>query len=39
VDGMVESAATSIQIGEIVQFVRFGFCRLESAKLAIMAHK
>ena len=27
--GLAESAASEIKIGEIVQFARFGFCRLE----------
>ena len=39
VDGMIEAGARSIVPGEIVQFVRFGFCRLESTQFAIMAHK
>ena len=28
--GLAESAAAEIKTGEIVQFARFGFCRLES---------
>lgn len=39
VDGMIEEGARRIILGEIVQFVRFGFCRLDSPQLAIMAHK
>ena len=39
VDGMIEEGARRIVLGEIVQFVRFGFCRLDSPQLAIMAHK
>jgi glutamyl-tRNA synthetase len=39
VEGLVEEEARNIKLGEIVQFVRFGFCRLDSPGTAIMAHK
>jgi glutamyl-tRNA synthetase len=39
VEGLVEEEAKDIKLGDIVQFVRFGFCRLDSPGMAIMAHK
>jgi glutamyl-tRNA synthetase len=38
VDGVAESAARQIQIGEIVQFVRFGFCRMDTPGIVIRTH-
>ncbi len=38
VRGVVEQAAAQLSIGEIVQFVRFGFCRKDSDQLMIRAH-
>jgi glutamyl-tRNA synthetase len=38
VEGVAESAVRQIEIGEIVQFVRFGFCRIDSPGIAIRAH-
>ncbi len=39
VEGLIESGAKTIKMGEIFQLVRFGFCRLDSPGQAIMAHK
>ena len=38
IKGIAESAAGQIKIGEIIQFVRFGFCRMDSPGTAIRAH-
>ncbi len=38
-DGFAESAVEGLEIGEVFQFVRFGFCRLDSKGVAIFAHK
>jgi glutamyl-tRNA synthetase len=38
VHGVVEQAAAQLTIGEIVQFVRFGFCRKDSDQLMIRTH-
>ena len=38
-DGIAESAVASLPVGDIVQFVRIGFCRLDSPGTAILAHK
>jgi glutamyl-tRNA synthetase len=37
--GRIEISAETMKIGEIFQLVRIGFCRLDSANTAIMAHK
>jgi glutamyl-tRNA synthetase len=37
--GLAEAAFSDLAPGEIVQFPRFGFCRLDSPGTAIMAHK
>ncbi|HZW85336.1 MAG TPA: hypothetical protein VFE91_05485, partial [Nitrososphaerales archaeon] len=37
VDGRGEAALLSLEMGEIVQFPRFGFCRLDSPGVFIMA--
>lgn len=38
-NGLVESSASSIRIGDLFQLIRFGFCRLDSTGVAILAHK
>ncbi|MDA4130694.1 MAG: glutamate--tRNA ligase [Thaumarchaeota archaeon] len=38
-NGRIEWAATNLKPGQIFQLVRFGFCRLDSPGIAIMAHK
>lgn len=38
IHGLAEQAASQIAIGEIVQFVRFGFCRKDSAQVTIRTH-
>jgi glutamyl-tRNA synthetase len=38
-DGKIESSADSLKPGEIFQLVRTGFCRLDSTRTAILAHK
>ena len=38
VHGVVEQAAAQLGIGEIVQLVRFGFCRKDTDQLMIRAH-
>ncbi|MEM4311376.1 MAG: glutamate--tRNA ligase [Nitrososphaerales archaeon] len=37
--GKVEDSIKKLNVGEIVQFVRFGFCRIEANNKAIFAHK
>ncbi len=39
VSGFAESAVREIPLGDIVQFVRFGFCRMDEVGTAILAHK
>ncbi|MHB8566630.1 MAG: glutamate--tRNA ligase [Nitrososphaerales archaeon] len=39
VSGAAEGAVASLPQGEIIQFVRFGFCRMDKPGTAIMAHK
>jgi glutamyl-tRNA synthetase len=39
VEGVAESSSKEIGIGSIVQFVRFGFCRIDSRNVAVRAHK
>jgi len=39
IDGKIENSAESLKVGEIVQLVRTGFCKLDSPRTAIMAHK
>ncbi len=39
VSGYAESAVSSLKVGDIVQFPRFGFCRLDSESVFILAHK
>jgi glutamyl-tRNA synthetase len=38
IDGVAEGSASQIEIGKIVQFVRFGFCRKDSAGVVIRTH-
>jgi len=38
-DGFAETSVSSLKVGEIVQFPRFGFCRLDSPGSFILAHK
>jgi len=37
--GYAENAVSQVQVGEVVQFPRFGFCRLDSPGNVILAHK
>jgi glutamyl-tRNA synthetase len=37
--GKIEHSAESIKVDDIFQLVRFGFCREDSARTAILAHK
>jgi glutamyl-tRNA synthetase len=39
VSGYAEKAFTGIKVGEVVQFPRFGFCRLDSPGKMILTHK
>lgn len=39
VRGLVEAEAANLKVGDIVQFVRFGFCRVDGEGVAIFAHK
>ena len=39
VRGYAESAVGSLSVGELIQFLRFGFCRIDSAGIAILANK
>lgn len=39
ITGAVESSVRTLKDGESFQLVRFGFCRLDSADVAIMTHK
>lgn len=39
VQGFAEEAASSLSLGDVVQFPRFGFCRLDSPQSFILAHK
>ncbi|HXW37833.1 MAG TPA: hypothetical protein VEJ36_08045, partial [Nitrososphaerales archaeon] len=38
-EGLAEEASSTMEEGEIVQFPRFGFCRLDSPGTLILAHK
>jgi glutamyl-tRNA synthetase len=38
VDGLAEKASSQIKVGEIVQFVRFGFCKMDAPGIVIRAH-
>ncbi|MEM2210310.1 MAG: glutamate--tRNA ligase [Nitrososphaerales archaeon] len=37
--GFAERACVDLKIGEIIQFVRFGFCRIDAPNIAILTHK
>jgi glutamyl-tRNA synthetase len=39
VEGVAEAAFASVELGEIVQFPRFGFCRLDSPATCILAQR
>ena len=39
VRGLAEAEAANLKVGDIVQFVRFGFCRVDGEGVAIFAHK
>jgi glutamyl-tRNA synthetase len=39
VEGRMENSGKDLKVGEIFQLVRFGFCRLDEAGVAILAHK
>jgi glutamyl-tRNA synthetase len=39
VRGLAEAEAANLKVGDIVQFVRFGFCRIDGEGVAIFAHK
>jgi glutamyl-tRNA synthetase len=39
VNGYAERAVSDVKVGEVVQFPRFGFCRLDSPGKMILAHK
>jgi glutamyl-tRNA synthetase len=39
VSGLAEAEAANLKVGEIIQFVRFGFCRVDGEGVAIFAHK
>ena len=38
-DGLAEESLKTVPVGSLVQFVRFGFCRIDSPGIAIMTHK
>ena len=39
IKGIAERALGTLPVGEIVQFVRFGFCRIDSHGVVILTHK
>lgn len=39
VGGVAEAACKNLRPGDMVQFVRFGFCRIDDSGIAIMTHK
>jgi len=39
VNGLAEKSCKDLKIGEIIQFTRFGFCRIDEPQVAILAHK
>ena len=39
IKGLAEAEAANLKVGDIVQFVRFGFCRIDGEGVAIFAHK
>ena len=38
-DGIAENSCKSLQEGELIQFNRIGFCRVDSSNTAILSHK
>jgi glutamyl-tRNA synthetase len=38
-EGLAEPLSAGLAVGEMVQFVRFGFCRIDSPGVAILAHR
>ena len=38
-DGFAETSCESLRTGELIQFNRIGFCRVDSPNLAILSHK
>jgi glutamyl-tRNA synthetase len=38
-EGFAETFVSSLQYGTIIQFVRFGFCKLEENNTAIFTHR
>ncbi len=39
VGGYAEEACDDLKAGDLVQFVRFGFCRVDAHRLAILSHR
>ncbi|MEM4200526.1 MAG: glutamate--tRNA ligase, partial [Nitrososphaerales archaeon] len=39
VRGFAEPSVAKLKVGEVVQFIRFGFCRIDGEGVAIFAHK
>ena len=39
IKGYAESHASKLRVGDRVQFVRFGFCRIDSAGIAVLTHR
>jgi glutamyl-tRNA synthetase len=39
VNGLAEKSCEDLKIGGIIQFIRFGFCRIDEPRVAILAHK
>lgn len=37
--GVVEEAFEELKVGEIIQFPRYGFCRVDSKEICVLAHK
>ena len=38
-NGFAENSCQSLQVGDLIQFNRIGFCRIDSPNLAILSHK
>ncbi len=39
IKGYAESYASKLRVGDRVQFVRFGFCRIDSSGVAVLTHR
>lgn len=39
VNGLAEPSCKELAIGDIIQFVRFGFCRIDGKQVGILTHK